>query len=818
MRCCLVVLLIFLAKTASAQETTILFDEGAESSGFFVRPDTLVLENGSIPLFDGSAYSGDVSGSLQSRHDGGRWEMAIHTGAAIEVSEFDSLVIYVNGPDSLHGAEFPRIGFENAAGNRSPLTWLSALRNVEVSDESGFTPESRTDVILQVRYSEVISADLRRPGYPENLTITFSDVPLDTSTAGIGAQKKPAKFKIVTESGLEPEFIFRDTDNDSTLSQTGEYIDILFPESYDSSRLVATWRVTLAPSLPLLPIQAGDVFELIVESEEFDLDSDPATWQRISMPVIDLLDEGSFEASKLLFVEGGRNPVLRTLWIDAVSLIRNDDEAFLEMLQKETFDYFWAEATPSLGLVKDRSTSGSPASIAAMGFGLSALIVGMEHGWITPQQGRSRILNTLRFLWTAPQSTAADATGYKGFFYHFLDMQTGRRAWNSELSTIDTALLLGGVLHAREYYREDEEIRSLADSIYYRVDWQWAQARAPAISHGWKPETGFLPHDWIGYNEAMILYILALGSPTHPVEPAAWDRWVSGYDWETHYGYSFVRFPPLFGHQYSHVWIDFRGIQDAYMRQKGIDYFENSRRATLAQRAYHVANPRNYPNYSKDEWGLTASDTPPPVGYLARGAPPAFRDDGTLVPTAPGGSIAFTPEESIAALRTMHRKYPRLWGPYGFRDAYNVSVNWFDNDYIGIDQGPILLMVENYRTGIIWEQFMQNEDIEHGLERAGFTGVGLASEELPRQEPNLSVFPNPSEGAVEVAYSIDQGGPVRLTLFDILGRRVAVLVDENSALGTTSLKADLSGLSPGIYIVLLETPRGNVTRSLVLVQ
>jgi hypothetical protein len=413
---------------------------------------------------------------------------------------------------------------------------------------------------------------------------------------------------------------------------------------------------------------------------------------------------------------------------------RLDDEAFLDLVQRTAFDYFWYEANPENGLVKDRSSDPSVSSIAAVGFGLSALTVGIDRGWISREAGRELVLTTLEFLWNSPQGPEAGATGYKGFYYHFLDRQSGRRAGDSELSTIDTALLLGGVLHVQQYFDQadagEAEIRALADAIYRRVEWPWVQVRSVKICHGWTPEAGFLPYDWGGYNESMILYLLALGSPALPISPEAWTAWTSSYAWQTHYGHAFVVFPPLFGHQYSHVWVDFRGIQDTYMRDKGLDYFENSRRATLANRAYAIANPHGWADYGENVWGLTASDIP--SSYRARGAPPPENDDGTITPTAAGGSFAFTPGESLEALRHMYDTYrTKIWGPYGFKDAFNPSMEWFASDYLGIDQGPIVLMIENYRTGRIWKVFMQHEAIQRGLARAGFLPVAEARNVQP---------------------------------------------------------------------------------------
>ena len=473
-------------------------------------------------------------------------------------------------------------------------------------------------------------------------------------------------------------------------------------------------------------------------------------------------------------VENGSTYRYRVLAVDAAGQERHDlatisatphvldDEAFLDLVQHTAFDYFWYEANSENGLIKDRSGDPSLSSIASVGFGLSVLTVGIDRGWISREAGRARVLTTLQFLWHSPQGPEADATGYKGFYYHFLDLHTGRRARASELSTIDTALLLGGVLHVQAYFDQDDpleaEIRDLADTLYRRVEWPWMQVRSSRICHGWTPEMGFLPYDWGGYNEAMILYLLALGSPTFPISPEAWTAWTSSYTWQTHYGQAFVTFPPLFGHQYSHVWIDFRGIQDAFMRDKGLDYFENSRRATLANRAYAMANPLGWADYGENVWGLTASDIP--SSYRARGAPPAQSDDGTVTPAAAGGSFAFTPHESLAALRHMYDAYrTQIWGPYGFKDAFNPSRAWVATDYLGIDQGPIVLMIENSRTGRIWKRFMQHAAIQRGLARAGFAPVAEAKNVQPIPELASQTPPSESQPARPDAPQASQPEP-----------------------------------------------------------
>ncbi|HEX7070325.1 MAG TPA: glucoamylase family protein [Rhodothermales bacterium] len=445
---------------------------------------------------------------------------------------------------------------------------------------------------------------------------------------------------------------------------------------------------------------------------------------------------------------------------DAAPAISDEDLAFLDDLQQRTFRWFWDYTNPENGLVPDRAPSMPFSSIAAVGFGLTAYPVGVERGFVTREDAADRTLATLRFFWNAPQGEAAEGmTGNHGFFYHFLHMDTGTRFQTNELSTIDTALLMGGVLMAMEYYDGDSpvetEIRALADSLYRRVEWDWFINDRNLITMAWRPERGKGPAAYQGYDEAMLLYVLALGSPTHPVSPEVWDAFTSTYEWADFYGYEHVNFAPLFGHQYSHVWIDFRGIQDAYMRGRGIDYFENSRRATLSQREYGQDNPSGFRDYSENIWGWTASDGPAnlrlPVDgdtvqfhtYFARGvAAGDIRDDGTIVPTAAGGSIPFAPEVTIAALRNMRQRYGDLvYDEHGFVDAFNPTFRfqdqgiergvvdpehgWFDGDKLGIDQGPILIMAENFRTGLVWQYMRENEYIVRGLCRAGFEGGWL---------------------------------------------------------------------------------------------
>ncbi|MCC4603568.1 hypothetical protein HG421_09230 [Xanthomonas campestris pv. badrii] len=441
-------------------------------------------------------------------------------------------------------------------------------------------------------------------------------------------------------------------------------------------------------------------------------------------------------------------------------------------IERRTFQFFWDTTNEVNGLSPDRFPSRPFASIASVGFALTAYPIGIENGWISRNQAIDRTLTTLKFFRDAPMGPQRTGrAGYKGFYYHFLDMQQGNRydSW-VELSSVDTALLMMGVLFTQSYYDgedpREKEIRQIADALYKRVDWRWLQQRAPLISMGWFPESGFIDHDWMGYNEAMMLYILALGSPTHGVDPEAWTSWTRTYnnDWGVYQGQEYLSFGPLFGHQYSHVWIDFRDIQDQYMRERGIDYFLNSRRATLAQRDYAIDNPMKWKDYGENVWGLTAGDGPQNTSQEYRGEQRQFRhyssrgaglrenfDDGTIAPTAAISSIVFAPEVVIPATEEMHKRYgDYLYSSYGFLDSFNPSFNydiplktgrmvpnrgWVAGDYIGIDQGPILTMIANYQNEFVWNVMKKSPYIRAGLERAGFTGGWLTPEGEPQPLP-----------------------------------------------------------------------------------
>lgn len=419
------------------------------------------------------------------------------------------------------------------------------------------------------------------------------------------------------------------------------------------------------------------------------------------------------------------------------------DDAMLHHLQRETFAYFLHEANPRNGLIRDKTKKDWPASIAATGLALAAYPIGVKRRFMTRAAAIKRTLATLRFLYNSTQSTELDATGYRGFYYHFLDIRTGKRAWKCELSTVDSAFLFAGALTASAFFDhatpQEREIRKLADSLYRRADWRWAQNRGLTVTHGWKPETGFLKYRWRGYDEALLLYILGLGSPTHPLSPRSYSAWASTYRWKTIYGHEFLYAGPLFVHQLSHLWLNFRGIQDEPMRRKGIDYFENSRRATLVQQEYAIQNPQQFEHYAEHCWGITASDGPGPTacrvkgvdrkffGYLARGVP-FGPDDGTIAPWAVVASLPFAPEIVLPTIRHFNTLRLQEKNPYGFKATFNPTYphkgkrpyGWVTPWHYGVNQGPIVIMIENYRTGFLWHLMQRCPYVVTGLRRAGF--------------------------------------------------------------------------------------------------
>lgn len=422
------------------------------------------------------------------------------------------------------------------------------------------------------------------------------------------------------------------------------------------------------------------------------------------------------------------------------------DDELLDLFQFAAFRYFLENVNAANGLVADTNRSGSPCSIAVVGFALSCYPIGVERGWMTREEAISRTLATLRFFSESPQNGQPDAAGYKGFYYHFLDLQSGKRVWQSELSPIDSALLVAGMLAVQTWFAGsapgEEEIRRLSDALYRRMDWPWARNGGKTIMQGWKPECGFLHYGWEGYSEALILYVLAMGSPTYHLPEGSYPAWTSTYQWENLYGHDYLYAGPLFIHQFSHAWIDFKGLRDPFMREKRSDYFENTRKAAWIQREYALRNPRECRGYGETFWGFTAGDGPGNrivqtvgavrryFGYVARGVPYG-PDDGTISPAAIFGSLPFAPDIAWPAIRLFRERDPRLAGNYrvpsGLNPTYthNDPLGWISDGCFGLDQGLIVLMIENYRSQRLWNLMRECSYIRTGLRRAGFRGGWL---------------------------------------------------------------------------------------------
>jgi hypothetical protein len=424
----------------------------------------------------------------------------------------------------------------------------------------------------------------------------------------------------------------------------------------------------------------------------------------------------------------------------------SSDEAFLDGLQRAAFDYFTAYSNPDNGLIADTSRPDSPCSIAVVGFGLSCYPIAVERGWIPREQAAARVLKTLQFFWDGEQSAHANATGYRGFYYHFLDMHSGKRVWRCELSLIDTALLLAGMLTAALYFDAEgteTRLRTLAQDLYDRVEWNWALDGADTLQQGWLPEMGFLHYGWEGYNEATILYVLAIGSSTYPLPGASFANWTFTYQWENLLGTDTLYSGPLFTHLFSHAWIDFRGLRDRFMRQMDSDYFNNTRSAIAIQREYAARNPHGFAAYGRNIWGITAGDGPRNpqsalnsrdrryFGYMSRGAPYG-PDDGTLAPWAMLATIPFEPGSALAGTRELLRRYPEVCKENRFASGFNPSHRtegsaWMSPGWYGLDQGLVVMMIENYRTGLIWKLTRRSSALQAGLVRAGFEGGWLSS-------------------------------------------------------------------------------------------
>jgi hypothetical protein len=704
---------LFSRATVVAQEKpdVVIFDEDdAVGGGYYdasvgsaKAPSSLKLDGpgDKLIILTNQAYTGYDSGLLQWRSaPGGSWRIHIAPPAfkTIDASDYSNLVVYLNGPYKVPPNALPSIGLESSPPNaRSrPVrlgeylpsgldadtnTWQAVTIPLGAfAPTTGFSLSRLKDVF----FTQSATDDVPHTLWLDNIRVIVGSRSFTKS----GAAAVPAD--VVTVAGDRSIVLHWDISGSSNVAGFNVY-------RAGGDRMCFV-------KLTTVPLRVQSYADLDVTNGDHYFYTASA------------INKAHQESPTSVPVSATPHPFAT-------------DDDFLEYLQQTAFDYFWYETNPENGLIRDRSDPACDASVASMGFGLSAVCIAVDHGWLSRAQAAARVRRTLETLWEKPQGPGLTGTiGYRGWFYHFLDMGTALRSGTSELSSIDTALLLAGVLDTEQYFSgplpDEAAIRQLAQAIYARVDWAWMMHEGSTVGMGWRPESGFIQNRWAGYNEAMILYVLGLGASTNALPAPVWRTWTGSYQWVTYAGQSFVSFPPLFGHQYSHCWLDFRHSTDPCLRDKGLTYFENSRRATLAQRLYCIANPQHFAGYSSNVWGLTSCDGPgiaPFLAYVARGAPPALNDDGTIAPTAAGGSLPFAPEYCLPALRYFYDHFrTQLWTGYGFRDAFNLQANWWGPHVLGIDQGPILLMAENFRFGRVWNRFMKSKVVRRGMNAAGF--------------------------------------------------------------------------------------------------
>jgi len=713
----MMVCLAFASCPAHSQPDVVVFDEDdAAGVGYYdasvptvTAPSQLTTVTspygGKLPILTNLAFTGSQSALLAWKSaPGGDWAFSIASpGFQIwDLAGLSNVAFFVNGPSTIPAASLPKIGLEGSTNQKPPTaslatflpqgldgdtnTWQRVVVPLTAFQPYGLFSPTQFKVVF---FSQGAADNVTRTVWLDNLRVTDGRVPGAPTevTTGAGDRSVVLHWARNTEANLAGYRIYR------------------APATNGPFALLNSAPLVL-PSFADFAVTNGQTYFYVVRA-----------------------------------LTGAQDESSNSIVVSATPHAFANDAEFLEYVQQTTFDFFWFEANPTNGLIRDRSQPNSVVSIAGVGFGLTGIGIAIDHGWITRDQGRQRVLTTLRTFRDGPQGASATGMiGYKGWFYHMLGLNSATRDGTSELSSIDTGLLLAGVLDAKQYFDanqpDENEIRYTADAIFNRVDWQWMANGGNSLTMGWMPESGFLASRWIGYNEAMVLYVMGLGAATNPLPAIQWSSWTSGYAWRTNYGYAYVEFPPLFGHQFSHCWIDFRHIADAYMNGRDISYFENSRRATLAQRAYCIANPGGFVGYGSNVWGITACDGPgfgSFAGYNARGAPPAQYDDGTLAPTAVGGSMPFAPEVCLPALRNLYDQFrTNIWTGYGFCDAFNRTANWWDVDVLSIDQGAILLMIENYRTQKIWQRFMRIPEIQRGLQSAGFTNLSFVLPTIQR--------------------------------------------------------------------------------------
>jgi hypothetical protein len=771
------------------------------SWGFYTAPSMQMLAGPTgdkLSITKAQHYTGFDAGVIQwISAPGGNWGIVISSilWQGRDASAYDSIIFYLNAPAALAGNILPKVGLESTTNAKTSTVDLGTYLPTGVDSDTLTWQRISIPLTAFQPYVNFVLTDFKDINFWQNQAdnvqhiMWIDNVRIIAKVALTDTTSPKAPVRMVTRVG-------------------------------DQS-IVLHWNRNTQINL-----QGYNIYRAAAKSGAY---TKVNTSLSISPGIVDfnVVNNIPYWYYVCTVTAQGESASSDTVMVTAKPFV-NDNE-FLDYLESTALDYFWYEANPVNGLIRDRSQAASASSIAAIGFGLTAYGVGVDRGWLTHAEAADRTWTTLKTLWNLPQGSGATGiAGYKGWFYHFLDLNSGLRTSDCELSSIDTGLLFAGILYAKEYFTGVDSIetgiRILADSLFNRIDWNWMANGQQSLTMGWYPAAGFLSARWIGYNEAMILNLMGIGANINPLSAQVWNSWTSGYSWRTYYGYSYVWYPALFTHQYSHCWIDFSSKQDSYMANKGIDYAENTRRASFAQWEYCKANPGGWTGYNSNVWGLTACDGPgfgQFSGYNERGCPPSRNDDGTIAPTAAGGSLPFAAEICLPTLKYFYSTYrTQAWTPYGFRDAFNLTANWWDNDVLGIDQGPILLMAENYRTRSVWNTMKNSTVIQQGLQKAGFTttnGIVDAGHQ-PEQYALLQNYPNPFNPTTSIEYALPKKTRVKIVIFDMLGRQIRTLVDEGKSAGRYKVEFDARNLSSEVYFYHLQAGSFTETKKLVLLR
>ncbi len=788
------VLLFITVSTILSAQPYIFFNDSPNDSyypfshGEYTSPSVVILTNGDkIPVDVSRRYSGLNALRIKWVSGNGDWSVSISGSNFIarDATVKDSIIMRVFALAPIDSVYLPSLFLEDAQNNQTDREPLADYINLIPANE-------------WIRVSIPLDAFLQSPG--------SADL---TQTTGIGFAQNNPDGNIRTIY-LDEVLMKAAGDND--------YTPPAIPEGLAAEGLHTvinlSWTANTEPDLAgyRLYRSDGSDYQIIaslqpnVTSYSDNTGAPPKTFSYKLSAFDSSLNESQLS--------------------DAVTATTTSlaDTVLLDSVQRATFRYFWDFAHPVSGLARDRSNGDNEVvTSGGSGFGVMAIVVGIERGYITRQQGIDRMLTILNFL-----TNSADR--FHGAYSHFLNGTTGAvipfGQYDDGGDLVETAYLIQGLLTARQYFsqntNDEEQIRTLITNIWESVEWDWYRKdNGNFLYWHWSPDYGWIMNFPIqGPNECMITYMLAIASPTHPIPASLYhDGWASSSNYvngSSYYGIPlYVGWPyggPLFFVHYSFLGFDPRNKKDDYT-----NYFINNRNFTLIDRAHCIDNPGNYVGYDEDTWGLTACDGP--FGYNAFSP---TNDNGTIAPTAALSSMPYTPDESIAAMKSFFYEYgDHLWGSYGFKDAFNLSQNWYAPSYLAIDEGPIIIMIENYRTQLLWNNFMANPEIQPMLDAIGFvpdyTGVE-EKPEAPEEFALLNNYPNPFNPSTHIKFHIAQSGPVKLKVYNVLGKEIRMLVNEEKSPGDYEVNFDGSNLSSGIYLYVLEAGGSTISRKMVLLK